>query len=115
MRRGSGSGAGQAGSRDRPPTRPAPHNAVMQSTRIVWRRLDVPGVEWCEVAATDDGIAIDGLALVDWEGVAHRVEYRVELDDAARTRRVSVRDRARRGRGRADPRGRRPWHVAPGR
>lgn len=65
-----------------------------KSTRIVWRRLDVPGVEWCEVAATDEGIALDGLALVDWEGVAHRVEYRIELDDAARTRRVAVRDRA---------------------
>jgi hypothetical protein len=69
----------------------------MKSTRIVWRRLDAPGVEWCEVAATDDGIAIDGLALVTWEGTAHRVEYRLELDDAARTRRVTVRDRAGNG------------------
>jgi hypothetical protein len=69
-----------------------PTNA--RSSRIVWRRLDVPGVEWCEVASTDDGIAIDGLALVDWDGVAHRIEYRLELDDAARTRRVTVRDRA---------------------
>ncbi len=64
----------------------------MQSTRIVWRRIDIPGVEWCEVATTDDGIAIDGLVAVEWERVAHRVEYRIELDDAARTRRVLIRD-----------------------
>lgn len=67
----------------------------MKSTRIVWRRLDVPGVEWCEVAATDDGIRIEGLAAVEWEGVAHRVEYELTLDDAVRTRTVRVHDRAR--------------------
>jgi hypothetical protein len=67
------------------------------SKRIVWRRLDVVGVEWCEIESNEDGIRATGLVAVEWEGDAHRIDYEVGLDEGLRTRTVRVTDRVRDG------------------
>ncbi len=35
--------------------------------RILWQRLDAPGLEWCSVAPDPVGSTIEGVALVAWD------------------------------------------------
>jgi hypothetical protein len=58
--------------------------------RILWQRLDVPGVEWCEIVRTAGGATISGIALFSVEGAGHRVEYRIDLDGIGRTRTARI-------------------------
>jgi hypothetical protein len=58
---------------------------------ILWQRLDEPGFEWCSVRAQGGGRMIEGVALVALEGVPRRVDYTIEVDEAGRTRRASIR------------------------
>jgi uncharacterized protein len=66
-----------------------PAVAIPRAT-ILWQRLDVPGLEWCQASPTPTGGRLEGIALVDWEGVPYRLAYSIELDEAARTRRVGL-------------------------
>ena len=59
-------------------------------TRIVWRRLDVPGLEWAEIDRGERSSRLAGSAIVVEDGVSHRLEYAIELDAAGRTRTVRV-------------------------
>jgi uncharacterized protein len=61
--------------------------------RIVWERLDMPGMEWCEIRRAPRGTRIDGIALVAHTGTPYRIEYTIELDAEGRTRKVAVRPR----------------------
>jgi uncharacterized protein len=59
--------------------------------RILWQRLDMPGLEWCEIRRGPDGTQVDGVTLVATAGMAHRIEYAIEIDSAGRTRRAVIR------------------------
>ena len=59
-------------------------------TRIVWRRLDVPGLEWAEIDRGERSSHLTGSAIVVEDDVSHRLEYAIELDAAGRTRKVRV-------------------------
>ena len=59
-------------------------------TRIVWRRLDVPGLEWAEIDRGASSSRLAGSAIVVEDDVSHRLEYAIELDAAGRTRTVRV-------------------------
>jgi uncharacterized protein len=63
----------------------------MLASVILWQRLDEPGFEWCSVRPQGDGRMIEGVALVALEGVPWRVDYTIEVDEAGRTRRASIR------------------------
>jgi uncharacterized protein len=63
----------------------------MAASVILWQRLDEPGFEWCSIRSHGDGRMIEGIALVALEGVPWRVDYTIEVDEAGRTRRASIR------------------------
>ena len=63
----------------------------MATNVILWQRLDEPGFEWCSVRAQGGGRMIEGVALVALEGVPWRVDYTIEVDEAGKTRRASIR------------------------
>jgi uncharacterized protein len=51
-----------------------------------WRRLDVPGREDARVERTPDGWRLAGQLDVEEDGVPARLRYRIDCDDAWRTR-----------------------------
>lgn len=51
-----------------------------------WRRLDVPGREDARVEQTSDGWRLTGQLDVEEEGVPARLRYRIDCDEAWRTR-----------------------------
>lgn len=59
-------------------------------TRIVWQRLDVPGLEWAEVERAPDATRMAGTVIVVEDGVIHRLEYAIEVDATGSTRTVQV-------------------------
>ena len=59
-------------------------------TRIVWQRLDVPGLEWAEIDRGVDASRLAGTAVVVQDGVGHRLEYAIELDAVGCTRSVHL-------------------------
>ena len=59
--------------------------------RILWQRLDKPGLEWCEISRSPDRTQVAGVALVAHAGVPYRIEYAIETDAAGRTRRAVIR------------------------
>lgn len=59
--------------------------------RILWQRLDMPGLEWCEIRRGSDETQISGVTLVAKAGTPYRIEYAIEIDAARRTRLVVVR------------------------
>ena len=56
----------------------------------MWRRLDVPGLEWAEIDRAESGSHLTGSAIVVEGGVGHRLEYAIGLDAAGRTRTARV-------------------------
>ena len=71
--------------------RPAPsYDCPMTVRRVLWERTDVPGFEWCELGQDTAGDTWLGVALLAWEGEPYRVSYRIGLDSARLTRRVSI-------------------------
>lgn len=65
--------------------------ASVPQDRILWQRLDIPGLEWCEIRRAPDGIQVGGIALVANAGIPYRIQYAIEIDPAGRTRRAVVR------------------------
>ena len=59
-------------------------------SRILWQRLDVVGVEWCEIARSPKRTSLSGIALVGLDDEGFRIDYRIDLDAVARTRSVRV-------------------------
>jgi hypothetical protein len=59
--------------------------------RILWQRLDRPGLEWCEIRRRADETLVNGIALVADAGMPYRIEYTIEIDAAGRTRRAVIR------------------------
>jgi uncharacterized protein len=59
--------------------------------RILWQRLDTPGLEWCEIRRAPGGTQVDGIALVANAEMPYRIEYAIEIDSAGRTRRAVIR------------------------
>jgi hypothetical protein len=59
--------------------------------RILWQRLDMPGLEWCEIRRTANGTRVGGVVLVASTGTPYRIEYSIEIDPAGRTRVVVIR------------------------
>jgi len=45
--------------------------------RILWQRLDKPGLEWCEISRSPDRTQVAGVALVAHAGVPYRIEYAI--------------------------------------
>ncbi len=58
--------------------------------RILWRRRDLPGLEWCEFSPTPSGTVLRGVVLLAWEEVPWRISYSIALNGKGRTRRVSL-------------------------
>jgi uncharacterized protein len=58
--------------------------------RILWQRLDMPGLEWCEVRHGPDGTHVGGVALVAHERTPYRIDYAIEVDRGGRTRRAVI-------------------------
>jgi hypothetical protein len=58
--------------------------------RILWQRLDKPGLEWCEIRRTPGQTLVGGTALIADAGKPYRVEYTIEIDAAGRTRRAGI-------------------------
>lgn len=63
---------------------------IAPPTRVLWQRLDLPGIEWCEIRWAAQPARLSGVALVAEGAGAHRIEYAIELDERFRTRRVSI-------------------------
>jgi uncharacterized protein len=59
--------------------------------RILWQRLDMPGLEWCEIRRAIEGAHVDGVALVAQAETPYRLEYAIEIDSGGQTRRAVVR------------------------
>src|SRR3954463_14961536 len=57
---------------------------------ILWRRLDLPGHEFAELAPFESGWLLSGVALLAHEGRPCRLEYRIECDAGWRTRRATI-------------------------
>ena len=57
---------------------------------VLWRRLDLPGAEYCSLGRHADGWALAGTVLVALDGHPLRAHYQVLCDDAWATRAVSV-------------------------
>jgi uncharacterized protein len=57
---------------------------------VLWRRRDVPGLEWCQLDATEAQTSLRGVLVLAWEGTPWRVDYSLVLDDRGRTRRAVI-------------------------
>ena len=57
---------------------------------ILWRRRDVPGLEWCELHARPHRTSLGGVVVMALDDVPWRVDYAIELDSQWRTRRVTL-------------------------
>jgi hypothetical protein len=57
---------------------------------ILWRRLDTPGFDRCELTATPDGHRLAGTALVVFDDVPYEIRYTVITDRRWRTRTVGA-------------------------
>jgi hypothetical protein len=62
--------------------------------RVLWQRLDEPGMEWCSLSVSAAGLEVEGVALATLEGVAHRADYAISVDADGRTRHIVVASRA---------------------
>ena len=60
------------------------------ATTVLWRRLDVPGLDRCTVEQVPDGHRIAGTALAVADGAPCEIRYTVLTDPAWRTRTVGV-------------------------
>jgi uncharacterized protein len=58
--------------------------------RVLWRRRDVPGLEWCELRATEVPVSLRGVVVIAWEGTPWHIDYAIELDGTGRTRRAMI-------------------------
>ncbi len=56
----------------------------------LWRRIDIPGMERCEIAATPDGFRLAGTSLFSLNDRPVEIRYSVALDAQWRTRIVGV-------------------------
>ena len=56
----------------------------------MWRRIDRPGMERCELEPASDGWRLAGTALFVAQQIPVEIRYSVSLDDAWRTRIVGV-------------------------
>ena len=59
--------------------------------RVLSRRADHPGLEWCEILDGRGTISIDGVVLLKHKGKVCRMEYSITCDSKWQTRRVSIR------------------------
>ncbi|HEX6036706.1 putative glycolipid-binding domain-containing protein [Longimicrobium sp.] len=59
-------------------------------SRVRWRRLDVPGREDARVEQTAGGWRLTGQLDVEEDGVPARLRYRIDCDDAWRTRAARI-------------------------
>jgi hypothetical protein len=57
---------------------------------VLWRRRDVPGLEWCELRASEVPTALRGVVVLAWQGTPWNVSYSIELDDVGRTRHAVI-------------------------
>ena len=71
--------------------RGATEEAMTVRSTILWRRLDLPGHELCELTGAVDGWRLSGVALVAHENRPCRLEYEIECDASWETRRARVR------------------------
>ena len=64
---------------------------MTRSVRVLWRRVDTPGLEHAAVEESAAGIVLRGAALLAHEAQACRLEYEVRCDPAwvSRTARVT--------------------------
>ena len=59
---------------------------------IVWRRIDLPGHEYCRLQETDAGARLTGVAVVSNDSTPHCVEYEIQCDKEWRTLRCRIAD-----------------------
>jgi hypothetical protein len=59
-------------------------------TSILWRRIDLPGMERAELATTEDGYRLAGTTLLSLEERPVEIRYSIALDGAWHTRIVGV-------------------------
>lgn len=59
-------------------------------TSIIWRRIDRPGMERAELAASPDGYRLSGTSLFTLDEAPVEIRYSITLDGAWRTRVVGV-------------------------
>ena len=52
---------------------------------IAWRRVDQPGMEYCELTSSDARHRLSGTVVGVEEGVRYRIEYSVQCDRHYRT------------------------------
>ncbi|MDQ6636082.1 MAG: putative glycolipid-binding domain-containing protein [Gemmatimonadota bacterium] len=62
----------------------------MRGTTILWRRLDIPGLEVAELAAGRGGWRLSGVALLAHEGRPCRLDYEIACDATWQTRTVTI-------------------------
>ena len=53
---------------------------------VIWRRLDLPGGEYCSLMRTNGGWQLAGVAVAAFGGVPLRADYVVDCDESWRTR-----------------------------
>lgn len=59
--------------------------------QILWRRVDLPGMEFCKLTESDSGVKLSGVVVTVHEGKPCNLRYSVRCDGKWRTRKVKVR------------------------
>lgn len=63
----------------------------MNSTTMLWKRLDVPGHDACRLEQREGVWQLEGTAVFRHEGAAARLDYHVTCDEAWRSQRGIIR------------------------
>ena len=68
----------------------APNPAPEHRRSVLWQRFDLPGADYCTLWRVGTGWRLTGVALVAFDGVPLRADYRVECDESWQTREASL-------------------------
>ena len=58
--------------------------------KILWRRMDLSGFEWCQILQDRSRALIQGLVLLNYKGKICKIEYAIECDPAWQTKSVII-------------------------
>ena len=64
--------------------------ALLPPTTIVWRRIDHPGHEWCQLTRHDRGATLRGVVVLQWERIPCSLEYVIKCNASWETRDVLI-------------------------
>ncbi len=58
--------------------------------KILWRRIDHPGFEWCQIIEGRKGKSIQTSVFISYEGTICEIDYGIECSPARNTKSVTI-------------------------